>query len=125
MTIRLRHLCVGLAAALLAAPALAQAPAHPYDGDWAGVLEAGGQKLRLELHVKSDAAGTTAVLDSVDQNTTIPANAVKTDGGQLSILFLSIGGELTGKLSSDGGQIVGNWTQGASLPLTMTKKPAK
>jgi hypothetical protein len=125
MTSKLRQFAVALAAAFLAGPAFAQAPAHPYDGDWAGVLEIGGQKLRLELHVKSDAAATTAVIDSLDQGATIPATAVKTDGGQLSVLFLSIGGELTGKLSPDGTQIVGNWAQGATTPLTMTKKPAK
>ena len=124
MTPRFRPLAAALAAALLAGSASAQ-PAHPYDGDWAGTLEAGGQKLRLELHVKSDASGSSAVLDSLDQGVTIPSTAVKTEGGQLNILFLSIGGELVGKLSPDGTQIVGNWNQGASLPLTMTKKPAK
>ena len=108
-------------AAALAGPALC----GPYDGDWAGVLDAGGQKLRLELHVKSDASGSTAVIDSLDQGATIPATAVKTDGGQLSILFMAVGGELTGKLSPDGQQIVGAWSQGGTLPLTLTKKPAK
>jgi len=124
MTLRFRSLAVAAAAALVAGTASAQ-PAHPYDGDWAGALEAGGQKLRLELHVKTDASGSTAVLDSLDQATTIPATAVKTEGGQLNVLFLSIGAELVGKLSPDGTQIVGNWSQGASLPLTLTKKPAK
>ena len=116
-----------LAAAMAFAAALVAgaAAAGTYDGDWAGVLEAGGQKLRLELHVKSDGKETTAVLDSLDQGATIPASAVKTEGGELSILFLSIGGELTGKLSADGNQIVGNWTQGGSLPLTLSKKVAK
>ncbi|MGZ6050347.1 MAG: hypothetical protein ACXWKN_18300 [Phenylobacterium sp.] len=113
---------IALAAGLIATPALAQGAPPNYDGDWAGVLEAGGQKLRLELHVKSDGADRTAVLDSLDQGSTIPATAVKIEGGELSILFLSIGGELTGKLSSDGRQIVGAWTQGPSLPLTLTKK---
>lgn len=126
MTSKLRRLAVALAAALLAGPAFAQTPAHPYDGDWAGVLEAGGQKLRLELHVKSDAGGSTAVLDSLDQGATIPATAVKMENGGVSILFLPVAGELTGKLSADGAQIVGSWTQGATLPLTLTRKaPAK
>jgi hypothetical protein len=121
MKILRRPVWLVLAALLVGTPALA----GPYDGDWAGTLDAGGQKLRLELHVTSDAKGTSAELDSLDQNVTIPATAIKTDGGQLSMLFLSVGGELTGKLSSDGSQIVGNWVQGASLPLTLTKKPAK
>ncbi len=111
---------LALAAALVGGPALAQA----YDGDWAGVLEAGGQKLRLELHVKTDDKGaTSAVIDSLDQGATIPATAVKTDGGQLSILFAAVGGELTGKLSADKTQIVGEWSQTGTLPLTLTKKP--
>jgi hypothetical protein len=112
---------LAFAAAIVASPALAGA----YDGDWAGVLEAGGQKLRLELHVHSVDGKPVAVLDSLDQNSTIPATAVKTENGELSVLFLDIGGELTGKLSPDGTQLVGQWTQGASLPLTLTKKPAK
>jgi hypothetical protein len=110
---------MALAAALIATPALA----GPYDGDWAGVLDAGGRKLRLELHVKTDANGQTAVLESLDQGITAGSAAVKTDGGQLSILFIDpVSGELTGKLSADGKQIVGSWTQGTSLPLTLTKK---
>lgn len=123
MTSKLKRLAVAVAAAFLAGPAFAQAPAHPYDGDWAGVLEAGGQKLRLELHVKSDASGAlSASLDSLDQGSTLPATAVKIENGQFSALFLSAGGELTGKLSPDGAQIVGSWVQGATLPLTLTKK---
>jgi hypothetical protein len=113
---------LAFAAALAATPALAQS----YDGDWAGALEAGGQTLHLVLHMTTVDGKPVAVMDSVDQGATIPATAVKTEGGQLSILFLSIGGELAGKLSPDGKQIVGNWSQGGgSLPLTMTKKVAK
>jgi hypothetical protein len=114
---------VGLALAaslLLAAPAMAQA----YDGDWAGVLQAGPQKLRLALHVKTAGGETTAILDSLDQGASIPATAVKTDGGELSILFLSAGGELTAKLAADGQSLVGTWKQGATLPLTLTKQAA-
>lgn len=109
-----------LAAAALAGPAAAQAPS--YDGDWAGTLEAGAQKLRLELHMKTVGGQETAVLDSLDQGSTIPATAVKTDGGELSVLFLAVGGELKGKLSPDGKTLTGSWTQGATLPLTLTRK---
>ncbi|MFL5298324.1 MAG: hypothetical protein ACJ798_18245 [Phenylobacterium sp.] len=99
--------------------------AQTFDGDWAGSLTANGKTLNLQLHIKTDANGSTAALDAVEQGVTIPASAVKTEGRQLSILFLSAGGELTGKLSPDGTQIVGSWNQGADLPLTLTKKPAK
>ena len=107
-----------VASLLLTAPAMAQA----YDGDWAGSLQAGGQKLRLVLHVKTAAAGTTAALDSLDQNAVLDATAVKTDGGGLSILFLSAGGELKVKLSPDSQSLVGTWEQGGSLPITLTKQ---
>jgi hypothetical protein len=109
-----------LTAAAIAAPAVAQTPS--YDGDWAGVLNAGGQKLRLELHLKTVNGQATAILDSLDQDASLPATAVKADGGELSILFLSAGGELKAKLSPDGKALVGSWTQGATAPLTLTKK---
>ncbi len=116
-----RRIGLALAATLaLAGPALAQA----YDGDWAGTLQAGAQKLRLALHVKTAAGETTATLDSLDQGATLDATAVKTEGGELSILFLSAGGELTAKLAPDGQSLVGTWKQGLSLPITLTKQPA-
>src|SRR4051812_47065705 len=126
MTLKLKALAAVLAATfLVAAPALAQAPAHPYDGAWAGTLDAGGQKLRLELHVKTDAGAPTAVLDSLDQGATIPATAVKTDNGEFQALFMSVMGELKSKLSADGTTLHGTWTQGGTLPLTLTKTAAK
>lgn len=116
-----RRLGLALVATLaLAGPALAQA----YDGDWAGALQAGPQKLRLVLHVKTAAGSTTAQLDSLDQGAVLEATAVKTEGGELNILFLQAGGEFTGKLAPDGQSLVGTWKQGVSLPLTLTKQAA-
>ena len=117
---------IALAATLaVAAPAAAQPAVQPYAGDWEGVLQAGPQKLRLELHVKNDAGQASAVLDSLDQGISAPATGVKVEDGELGILFLPLGGELKGKLSADGKSITGTWTQGVSLPLTLTKKAAK
>jgi hypothetical protein len=121
--------CLGLApgAGLLAAVLLVASPAmaQTYDGDWAGALNVGGQTLHLVLHVKTEGGTSSATMDSPDQGATIPSSAVKTDGGELSILFLSIGGEFKAKLSPDGQNLTGTWTQGATMPLTMTKKAAK
>jgi hypothetical protein len=114
-----RRLGLALAAALALAGA---ATAQTYDGDWAGALQAGPQKLRLVLHVKTAAGATTAALDSLDQDVTLDATAVKTEGGELNVLFLQAGGELTAKLAPDGQSLVGTWKQGASLPLTLTKQ---
>ena len=117
---RSRRLALAFGLALLiATPAAAQT----YDGDWAGVLTSGAQKLRLELHVKTEGGSTTAVLDSLDQGASLPASAVKIEGGEISALFLQAGGELKGKLSPDGKTIDGSWTQGTTLPLTLTRKP--
>ena len=107
----------------LAAPAAAQT-LDAYAGDWEGVLHAGPQNLRLELHLKTSRGQTTATLDSLDQGVTMPATGVKVEDGELGILFLAAGGELKGKLSSDGKTINGSWTQGTSLPLTLTRKAA-
>jgi hypothetical protein len=114
------------AGALAGALALAGAAgAQSFDGDWEGALEAGGQKLRLELHVKTENGNPTAILDSLDQGASIPASAGKIENGELGLLFMNVGGELKGKLSPDGKAIVGEWTQGRTLPLTLTRKAAK
>lgn len=117
-----RLAAAAIAAVVAATPVAVQAQA--YDGDWEGVLEAGGQKLRLALHVKTEGGATTAVLDSLDQGATIPSTAVKTEGGELQALFMPIMGELKGKLSPDGQKIEGSWTQGRTLPLVLTKAAA-
>ena len=119
-----RNIAFAVALAV-AAPAAAQPAVQPYAGDWEGVLQAGPQKLRLELHIKNDGDQATAVLDSLDQGISAPSTGVKVEDGELGILFLPLGGELKGKLSADGKSITGTWTQGASLPLTLTKKAAK
>ena len=117
----LRRAGLALAATLvLAGPAMAQA----YDGDWAGALSAGGAEAAPGAACEDRGGATsTATLDSLDQNATLEATAVKTEGGELSILFLSAGGELVAKLAPDGQSLVGEWKQGATLPLTLTKQP--
>jgi hypothetical protein len=86
------------------------------------VLHAGPRNLRLELHLQANAGQPTATLDSLDQGVSMPATGIKVEGGELGILFLAAGGELKGKISPDGKSIVGSWTQGMSLPLTLTRK---
>nr|MEA2799039.1 hypothetical protein [Phenylobacterium sp.] len=115
-----KRLALGCAAALLlGAPAWAQA----HDGDWAGSLKTpSGQELHLILHVTTKAGETDAVLDSVDQGATIPAAAYKADGDKVSILFLAVGGEMEGEFAPDGKTFTGTWKQGATMPLTLTRK---
>src|SRR3954471_7962933 len=109
---RVTNILAGLAAAAALGLAGAAAAQQTFDGDWEGVLHAGPNNLRLELHVKTEGANTTAVLDSLDQNASIPATAAKVENAELGLLFLNIGGELKGKLSPDGKTLTGAWTQG-------------
>ena len=117
--------CLAVTAAALALASAAEAQTARYDGAWEGALQIGPRKLRLELHVKTTDGHTEALLDSLDQGTTIPSTAVKEENGELGILFLAAGAELKGKLSPDGKTLAATWNQGPSLPMTLTRKAAK
>ena len=121
-----RRAMIGLAAAFaLTGPAWAQAPAtQTHDGAWSGSIKPPGQELHVVLHITTTAGETSAVLDSVDQGVTLPSAAYKVDGAKVSILFLSVGGELEGEFAADGRTFNGTWKQGINLPLTLTKQPA-
>jgi fermentation-respiration switch protein FrsA (DUF1100 family) len=97
------------------------------DGDWDGTLVVnGGMKLRLALHVKTTAeAGSHASLDSVDQGANgILVSAIRRQGQHVVLEVAAIRGGFEGDLSSDGSSLTGNWRQaGASLPLTLTRRP--
>ena len=101
--------------------------AGPFDGDWEGVLQAGAQRLRLEVHIQSTAEGLAVGLDSLDQGASIPATAAKVEDDELNALFLSIAGELKMRVGANPDTLVGTWIQGPSLPLTLKRKapPAK
>ncbi len=91
------------------------------DGDWSGVLESGQGDLRLKLHVKTDADGTTALFQSPDQSP-MQMVAVVTHAGEVMTIELKGIGGFDGKLSADGGMAEGNWRQGGfSLPLTLKR----
>jgi len=109
------------AALILAGSAAAQA----HDGDWTGVLKIpSGQQLHLVLHVATAKGETTAVLDSLDQNISIPAAAYKADGAKASILFFAIGAELEGEFAADNKTFTGAFKQGLAMPLTLTRADA-
>ena len=101
-----------------------QAAPNPVVGIWQGVLEAGGAKLRLQLHVlAADKGQFTGKLDSLDQgasglacaNITLKENAFHFD-------VPSVGGSYDGKLNAAGDEITGSWTQGgAPLPLNFKR----
>jgi hypothetical protein len=106
-------------------PALAFA--QEFKGDWQGTLKAGGQELRLVLHLTPDAAGGwKASLDSIDQGANgIPVNKVTIKGNEIKLELASISGGFEGKLNASGAKLAGTWTQGGnSLPLEFERKAA-
>jgi CubicO group peptidase (beta-lactamase class C family) len=113
--------------------ALAQspAPAAPgllagvsiLDGVWRGVLAGWPESLRIQLRLRSDAAGNAkCFLDSLDQNGTgIPCEKLTVDGKAVSFEVSAVTGSWRGTLSADGKTLTGTWTQGESQPLVFER----
>ena len=99
------------------------ADAQTVAGDWQGTLNAGAVSLRIALHITADPDGTfKGTLDSLDQGARgIPLGAVTITDRQVTFTVPAVSGSYTGKLSEDGNTIDGNWSQGASLPLVLTR----
>jgi uncharacterized protein (TIGR03435 family) len=89
---------------------------------WQGTLHA-GRDLRIVFKITKEADGTyKAVNYSIDQTgTPIPVSKVTLDGSTVKMTVGAVGGTYEGKLSADGKTIVGNWSQGTALPLTLTR----
>jgi fermentation-respiration switch protein FrsA (DUF1100 family) len=102
--------------------------AHAQDvtGDWQGTLSAGGNELRLVLHITKSADGALkATLDSVDQGANgIPVNAVNLKNSTLNLDVAAVHGTYEGKVAPDAKTITGTWTQGSPLPLEFKRAVA-
>lgn len=96
------------------------------DGAWEGSVEAGGQTLRLVLHVKTYEDGMTATLDSIDQGVKgLPVTTISRDGAKLKFEMKQIAGSYDGTIDKELKTIGGTWTQaGNSMPLTWTRVAA-
>jgi CubicO group peptidase (beta-lactamase class C family) len=94
------------------------------DGFWLGTLKIGSQSLRLQISVKSDAAGNElCTLDSVDQSAFgLPCGSVSYSERSFSFDVPSVKGHWSGKLSEDGKSLSGDWTQRATLPLNFLRQ---
>jgi hypothetical protein len=93
-------------------------------GDWNGVLDAQGTKLRLILHIKKNPDGTfAATIDSPDQGANgIPVSAVDQTGKNVKLELAKIAAGYQGKLNTAGTEITGEWKQGGgALPLTFKR----
>lgn len=93
-------------------------------GNWLGVLEAGGFKLRLVLKVTVNAEGKLAAkLDSLDQGANdLPIESITFEGGFVRFSAPNLGLSYEGKLNSENNEIVGELKQGpATYPLTFKR----
>lgn len=96
------------------------------DGDWEGALEAGGQTLRVALHITSYEDGMSAKFDSLDQNLMgVPVTSIQRDGTKLKFELKQFAGTFEGAIDKELNTINGEWSQGGgSLPLVLKRKSA-
>ena len=100
--------------------------AQDLKGDWQGTLSVGPRQLRLVLRVDK-AADTTwkATLASIDQSPDwgagTPVDSVTVSGTSFKFAVAALRGTFDGTIAADGNSIEGTWTQGGSLPLTLTR----
>jgi pimeloyl-ACP methyl ester carboxylesterase len=112
---------------LVGALALALAPAPPVaprlEGEWSGVLQVGGSRLRLVLHVVTrPQGGFAASLDSLDQGARgLPIDEVSLRDRTLSLRMKALGASYTGTVADDGNTIAGEWIQGGAYPLSFRR----
>ncbi len=117
MTQRRGFLACGLAAAIFASSRAAAQSASDVAGDWTGVLEAGSARLRLRLLIGADGA---VALYSLDQGADpIAGEALAVTGDQISMRFPAIRARFVARLEADA--LVGTFTQGGALPLTLLR----
>ncbi len=123
------------AVALLSPPALGQdkAPkpkATPAAGveHWQGTLKAGAREIPLVLNVTRGDKGAirSATMDSPDEGAEgLALDPFAIADGKLSFTLKVSSAKYEGKLSKDGDEAVGTWSQrGAKLPLTFKKTKA-
>jgi len=100
----------------------AATPQPSASGIWLGTLHAGAASLRVQLRLDLAQTPPACKLDSLDQHSEgIPCTASVT-GSKLSLDVPAVRGSLEATLSPDGNTLDGTWTQGAPLPLVLTRQ---
>ncbi len=107
---------------LLALTALAGFAATDITGDWNGMLDAGGQKLRLVFHISATEEGLSATLDSPDQGAfALPVAGVIFADPRLELLMDTPPITYSGELKD--GMFVGTFKQsGFEAPLDLQRE---
>lgn len=103
------------------APVLSQADKEALMGTWVGTLSTPAGSLTLVYRFETNASGEfVGFVDSPDQGAQgIPVADIELVDGQLEFKIPPVRGEYSAKLEGD--RMVGTWSQGQPLPLTMTK----
>jgi bla regulator protein blaR1 len=101
-----------------------QLSAQSITGTWQGTIQLPqGNGLRVVIKVSTtDADKLAAVFYSIDQQSpAIPATTFTRNGSAIKMTISAVNGTYDGRLSADGNSMEGTWTQGAPLPLNLTK----
>lgn len=94
-------------------------------GNWYGVLEVAGSKIRLNFHIKSNGTGLVSTMDSPDQGANgIPTDTTIIDGNKISIIAKKLNLRYGGVFNNDFTELNGTFKQGiTSLPLIFFRNP--
>ena len=121
-----RTTMVFMVAALIANPGSAadKETAKGPIGSWQGPIKVGAFELRLVVNVTAKADdGLTATLDSPDQGAKgIAIDEITVKDKEVKLELKKLKASFAGKLSDDGKELTGAWTQGgADFPLTLKR----
>jgi dienelactone hydrolase/sRNA-binding carbon storage regulator CsrA len=101
-------------------------PVKGFEGSWQGILDAGGQKLRLAVTVsKSDAGVYTGKFESLDQAATIPIDTITVNGDAVRFEIKTPPIVFEGALNKERTELTGTFSQGGQqIPLTFKRSQA-
>src|SRR5258708_2301744 len=96
-------------------------PSFDLDGYWLGTLDTGRGKLRLQFQITTTFGSSTVALSSLDQGPGSIPMTFSRDGDKVRMGGASVGGVFSGTVNPEKKAIVGTFSQGAVLPLTLEK----
>jgi fermentation-respiration switch protein FrsA (DUF1100 family) len=104
---------------VLAQAAIMPAALPSVTGDWQGTLSAGGNQLRIGLHITAAKDGSlTATFDSIDQGVNgVPITVIALNNSKLTFTIDSAHVTYEGTVNQNATEIDGSFTQGQSFPL--------
>ncbi len=95
-----------------------------FKGLWTGTLHANGMEIDLDIEI--DSLQKNALLDVPLQNlTAISSSRVLVVGDTVSLDFPMLRAQYSGVYNSDSSLIIGNWSQGISIPLNLRRTDQK